>query len=140
MGEEKREFFGGLFLVAVLVAMICSIWLVYQKDKEIMATSRDVVVTVVGKDRGIHRRRPRIVVVRDGNSLITIETRGKWYFEAVPGEQTTVRYSSRYNAYREPYHTGNKEKYFMLFLFVGFVVSVVRVVWLAHYIWIRSRE
>jgi hypothetical protein len=133
--QQKSEFYGGLFVLAIIGAIWLSIFIYYRKDLDVLATSKKIEALVIGKKIGSGKRNPRLVYIRDGTVPIGVKTTARWYFETVIGQKTTLLYSAKHHEYRQPYHRTGAEKFMLWYIGVILGCFCGRMIWLAKQMW-----
>ncbi len=138
--QQKSEVFAGL-LGLLLISCIWGIFYhSYSHDNDVMTTSRDIEVLVIGKKRGAVKSNPRTVYIRDGAAPIGVVTSGRWYFETVVGQKTIVKYSARYHEYRQPYHRTGSKKFMLWYIGIIHLAITARIIWLISYLWFNKNK
>ena len=133
--QQKNELYGGLFGLVLIGAIWLLIFIPYQKDLDVLATSENIEVIVVGKKIGGGKKNPRLVYISDGGVPIGVKTTARWYFQTVIGQKTWVKYSAKYHEYRQPYHRTDGENFMVWYIAVIFLAVTGRLVWLIQQIW-----
>lgn len=138
--ELEKELWGYLLIFLLIGAIWLLIYIPYQKDLDILATSKEIEVFVTGKRIGGGKGRPRLVYIRDGGVPIAVKTTGRWYFETVIGKKTMVRYSEKYHEYRQPYHRTNGENFMCWYIGLFLIGISGRVIWAIQRIWLGKNK
>jgi len=134
MKNEKREFWGWIPFLIALVTGTYLFYKSYETDKQILGDSQLICVKVIDKRVGVGKGKSKIGI-RHGLVPIYVYAGRKWFRQAAIDSLTTVRYSSKYHAYMDPYRNFSADKAFLGFLIIMILAVTWRFIWLGLYVW-----
>jgi len=139
MKNEKNEFWFGPFFLAALLTGTFLFHRSYELDKKIWRSSQNIRVKVIDKRATYAKKTTYKIGIRHGLIPIYVYAGKRWFREVKLDSLTTVKYSSKYHAYMDPYHKFSADQFFLYFLIIMDIVVLWRATWLGLYIWYWKR-